>query len=222
MATVPARAMFSGRSVDRLINFSDAVVAVAVTLLALPLVDIPGPAAGDTVWHVVAEHGSQIWTFLFTFYVVAVMWLAHNRILNAIEHYDATIFWVNTTWLVGIVLLPWVSAMYGESSWTGTGVGMVYWGAMAVISLLGAWLGAHIRQHPELLPVGSEELPPDARRRAALRGPLLGVYFLLIGLVSLVAPQLASWMPLGIIPLSMWLRPGSVPVSVTDGTQEET
>jgi branched-subunit amino acid ABC-type transport system permease component len=106
----------TGRSVDRLINFSDAVVAVAVTLLALPLVDIPGPTGDQNAWTVLSEHASEIWTFLFTFYVVAVMWLAHNRILNSIARYDAAIFWLNTTWLVAIVLLPWVSAMFGESA----------------------------------------------------------------------------------------------------------
>ena len=136
-----------GRSVDRLINFSDAVVAVAVTVLVLPLVDIR-PAAGETVWDVISENASQVWTFLFTFYVVAVMWLAHNRILNSIGRYDPFIFWINTTWLAAIVLLPWVSAMYGESEWGRTGVGLVYWGTMAAIALLGSLLGSHLRRPP--------------------------------------------------------------------------
>jgi TMEM175 potassium channel family protein len=198
-----------GRSVDRLINFSDAVVAVAVTVLVLPLVDIEGPAEGETVWTVVGDHASQIWTFLFTFYVVAVLWLAHNRILNAISRYDPAIFWVNTTWLAAIVLLPWVSAMYGESEWGRSGVGLAYWGTMATISLLVSALGAHLRRHPELLAAGTPRLSAAAQRRAALRGPVLGLYFLLIGVASMVTPAIASWLPLGIIPLSIWLRPAA-------------
>lgn len=201
--------MGEGRSVDRLINFSDAVVAVAVTVLVLPLVDIAGPVEGQTVWTVIGEHASQIWTFLFTFYVVAVLWLAHNRILNSISRYDPVIFWVNTTWLAAIVLLPWVSAMYGESAWGRSGVGLVYWGTMATISLLVSVLGAHLRRHPELLSDDAPRLSASAQRRAALRGPVLGLYFLLIGVASILTPAIANWLPLGIIPLSIWLRPAA-------------
>jgi uncharacterized membrane protein len=198
-----------GRSVDRLINFSDAVVAVAVTVLVLPLVDIDGPTEGETVWTVIGDHASQVWTFLFTFYVVAILWLAHNRILNSISRYDPFIFWVNTTWLAAVVLLPWVSAMYGESEWGRSGVGLVYWGTMAAISLLVSLLGSHLRRHPELLADDAPRLSVAARRKAALRGPVLGLYFLLIGVASVVTPVVANWLPLGIIPLSIWLRPAA-------------
>lgn len=205
--------MGEGRSVDRLIDFSDAVVAVAVTVLVLPLVDIEGPAEGETVWTVIGDHASQVWTFLFTFYVVAVLWLAHNRILNSISRYDSFTFWINTTWLAAVVLLPWVSAMYGESQWGRSGVGLVYWGTMAAISLLVSLLGTHLRRHPELLSEDAPRLSAAARRRAALRGPVLGLYFLLIGVASVVTPAVANWLPLGIIPLSIWLRPAASPAT---------
>lgn len=201
------------RSVDRLINFSDAVVAVAVTVLVLPLLDIPGPGEGESVWSVVGRHASQIWTFLFTFYVVAVMWLAHNRILNSIRRYDAFIFWINTTWLACIVLLPWVSAMFGESEWGRSSVGLLYWGTMAAIAFLGALLGWHLRRNPRLLTADAPVLPPSDQRRVAMRGPVMGLFFLVIGIVSVVAPAVATWLPLGIIPLSIWLRPAAEPVS---------
>jgi uncharacterized membrane protein len=208
----------ASRSVDRLINFSDAVVAVAVTLLALPLVDIAGPTQGESVWSVIGDHSSQLWTFLFTFYVVAVLWLAHNRILNSIRRYDPVIFWVNTTWLVCIVLLPWVSKIYGESSWSRTSVGVLYWGAMAAVAFLGTALGSHLHRHPELLDESAPVLSGTDARRTALRGPVMGGYFLIIAAVSTFAPAVAAWLPLGIIPLSIWLRPaaGTVPSSQTD------
>jgi uncharacterized membrane protein len=196
----------TGRAVDRLINFSDAVVAVAITLMALPLVDISAPVDGGNISSVLWEHAPQISTFLFTFYVVAIMWSAHNRILNVIRGYDPAIFWTNTTWLAAIVLLPWISAMYGESKRSEGGVGLLYWSMLAFISLLGTAMSRHIRVHPDLIEA-HEAHSIRTDRRGQFRGVLFAGYFLLIGLVSLVSPILSTWMPLGIIPLSIWLRP---------------
>jgi len=198
----------TGRAVDRLINFSDAVVAVAITVMVLPLIDIPGPEGGQTVWVVLLDHAGQISTFLFTFFVVAIMWLTHNRILNQIRGYDAVIFWTNTTWLAAIVLLPWLSAMYGESAGGQGGVGLLYWTALAFISVLGSMLGRHIRLHPEFVDASatpSRSGPNGSRAR--LRGPVFAGYFLSTGVVSVFFPHVSSWMPLGLILLSIWLRP---------------
>lgn len=199
------------RTVDRLINFSDAVVAVAITLLALPLVDIAAPSEGHTVWQVLGNSAGQIYTFLFTFFVVVAVWTVHNRILNGLVRLDAPLVWLNTSWLAVIVLLPWFSSMYGEGevftdqAVSSSGVGMLYWATLAGATLLIFAMGRRIAARPDLC--GPDD-QPRADGRVAWRGPILAAYFLGIGIVSMVAPGLASWLPLGIIPLSMALRPG--------------
>ncbi len=42
---------------------------------------------------------------------------------------------------------------------------------------------------------------------------MLGLYFLLIGVASIATPAAANWLPLGIIPLSIWLRPAASPAT---------
>ena len=212
--TDDGRPIRSSRAVDRLINFSDAVVAVAVTLLALPLIDIM-PANGESVWATIGDNIGPVIAFLFTFLVVAMMWSAHNRILNGIRDFDGALFWLNTGWLAMVVLLPWFSAMFGESQMVGDGdkwpgVGALYWGTLGAISLLGWCMSWHLSRHPELL---DDEEASSRTLGSARRGVIFGLYFLFIGLVSEFAPDLASWLPLGIIPLSIWLRPmrGSLP-----------
>ena len=203
-----ARTPRSERSVDRLVSFSDGVVAVAITLLALPLVDLL-PGSGESAWDVVSGNVGPLVAFVFTFAVVAIMWSAHNRVLNGIVDYDAPMFWLNVGWLAGIVLLPWFSNLYGSTEMLGTGAdgtgaGAVYWSTLAYISLIGWGMSIHLRRHPEL-----EADPGDAALlgRGAARGLVFAGWFLLTAAMSVVAPSVASWLPLGIIPLSIWLRP---------------
>jgi uncharacterized membrane protein len=191
-----------GRSVDRLINFSDAVVAVAITVLVLPLIDIPGPQGDENVWDVIAANGAQFWTFLFTFYVVAIMWATHNRILRTLAGLDGALMWLNTTWLAAIVLLPWASAMYGEADAGRTSVGVVYWFLLGAISGLGGLMASYLRRHPDLL----DEPRNDTDWRTRVRGPAFAALFVVIGLASTVFPYGASWLALGAIPLTIWLR----------------
>lgn len=210
-----------GRSVDRLVNFSDAVVAVAITVLVLPLVDIPAPQGEQSVWNVTADNGAQFWTFLFTFYVVAIMWATHNRILRDLAALDGTLMWLNTTWLAAIVLLPWASAMYGEADAGRTSVGLVYWFLLGIISGLGGLIASYLRRHPDLLdrPAGSG----DWRTRA--RGPAFAALFVVIGLASTVWPDGASWLALLAIPLTIALRPHgaeSVDTTGVDTTPAES
>lgn len=202
----------SGRAFDRLVNFSDAVVAVAITLLALTISDIRWTQEQyPTVWAVMAEHASVLITFAFTFAVVGYFWLVHNRIFNRMAGYDAQVFWLNLLWLLLIAFLPWPSSLYGEgigiagSEWEGGegfgGAGMLYWGTLALIGMCGGLIAERTRRRPELLEPGMR-----ATASHSMRGFVLGAVFLCIGVTSLFAPGFASWMPVIIIPISSYLR----------------
>jgi uncharacterized membrane protein len=208
-AVDPDSSISTGRSFDRLISLSDAVVAVAITLNILPLIELR-PEDGESVWSVLKEDGGQIGSFVFTFLIVGVMWTAHNRILNRMRGYDSSIFWLNLFWLLLIVLLPWPTALYGgtihflESPGEGdtSGMAMFYWGTLAVISALGALMGLRCRMRPALL------VDPSTSRQTAgqFRGWAFSACFLLIGLVSLISGTISHYLPLGLILLAVLLR----------------
>lgn len=210
----------TGRSFDRLVNFTDAVVAIAITVLVLPLTEIVRPADGQTVWGLIAEHAGQVSAFFFTFFVVALMWGVHNRVVNLMVGYDAVIFWLNIAWIAAIAFLPWPAGLYGSATgiaasdpieWVAGeglgGIGLLYWGTLAVVSILGSAMGHHARRHPELLEPETASAMAEADGLGLYRGYLFGAYFLLTGVVSMFAPVIASWMPLGIIALSIAVRP---------------
>lgn len=203
-----SRDIHTGRDFERLINFSDAVVAVAITVLVLAIVDIR-PAPTDTsIWTTISDNAGQLYTFLFTFLVVGIMWLAHNRVLNQLRGFDGMIFWLNLFWLAGIAFLPWPSAMYGEGFMTSgepriAGLGLLYWMTLAFISIVGWLIAWHAQRVPELLePTRAHRaLPPSSIGH--YRGLVFAALFIVIGVATTIADALASWLPLLIIPVSM-------------------
>ena len=52
------------RSFDRLVNFTDAVVAIGITLQLLPIIDVAAPMSGDSVWDVVTANSGQLVAFV--------------------------------------------------------------------------------------------------------------------------------------------------------------
>lgn len=199
------------RAFDRLVNFTDAVVAIALTLQLLPLIEIEGPAPGETVWQVIGENWGQIFAFLLSFVIVVVMWTVHNRVFNVMRMYDGTILWLNLGWMLAIAFLPWPTAMYGTASSTEDigvgGVGLLYWLNLAVISGLGSLIAYHAAHHPDLLEPGAASRGWLAQsRRARLRGTVITAYFVVIGFISEVIPEYAGWIALGLVPLGRFLR----------------
>lgn len=189
-----------GRGYDRLVNFSDAVVAIAITLLGLPLVDIEPPRDGASAWTVLTDHGDKVWSFVVTFLVVAVLWLAHHRVFDQIDAYDGAILRLDMLWLLTIVFLPLPSAWMGEVGFS-HGVGLLYCLTLALNSVTLWLVVGHIARHPDLLDEDTRQRPEASR---AARSLVFAAYFLAVGLLSLAAPDLASWAMLGLIPVSIW------------------
>lgn len=98
------------RAMDRLLLFSDAVVAIAITLLAL---DLPVPQ-GSTVaafWTSVKDNAGHYAAFLISFLVIAVAWSNHHDLFRYARRGDARLRWLNMAWLLTIVLIPFVTRM---------------------------------------------------------------------------------------------------------------
>jgi uncharacterized membrane protein len=98
------------RAVDRLTIFSDAVAAIAITLLAI---DLPVPA-GDTVSEFLssARHNSGHYAaFLISFFAIAGAWSQHHDIFRYAKRMDGRLRMINTEWLLMIVLIPFATKL---------------------------------------------------------------------------------------------------------------
>ncbi|MFD9126930.1 TMEM175 family protein [Kitasatospora sp. NPDC059571] len=93
-----------------MIFFSDAVVAIAITLLALELPVPEGPtvSAFRSAIHDDLDH---YLAFLISFAVIAAAWGQHNRIFQYTERTDARLRTLNAVWLLTIVLNPFATKL---------------------------------------------------------------------------------------------------------------
>jgi uncharacterized membrane protein len=110
-------------SFERLVLFTDAVVAIAITLLVLPLVDAvsEGVANGASSIEVITENWAQIFSFLLSFYVIAQLWSAHHQLFHAVTVVRRGVFTLNMLWVLTIVALPFSTEMvgaYGDDRFT--------------------------------------------------------------------------------------------------------
>jgi uncharacterized membrane protein len=196
------------RYLDRITAFSDGGVAIALTLLVLPLVDIIPPDVdhGQTAWDVLRDEGPLLSSFAITFVVIAVMWMAHSRVFMVIEEYDAFIVWANVFYLFAIVTLPFPSKWLQVAGFDG-GIGTLYFLALATSSISLYAIGVHAHRHPELL---TEEGRSGEGSQNVHRGAFYGTYFVIGVVVSIVLPSWAGWYLVALWPAAVvWDRFGA-------------
>ena len=72
--------MRTARGLERLIHFTDAVAAIALTLLVLPLTEIPGTLDGSgSFGEVFTEHFGELTAFGISFLVIWTLWRTTAR-----------------------------------------------------------------------------------------------------------------------------------------------
>ena len=120
---------------ERLVTFLDAVVAIAITLLILPLVDVLASDEHQSLSSFYGDNVDRFGAFLLSFVVIARLWLAHHRTLEHVGEYDSHFVLLNIAWILTIVFLPFatqVAAEYGGHDRLAVGT---YVGAICASSL---------------------------------------------------------------------------------------
>ncbi|WP_245614486.1 TMEM175 family protein [Actinokineospora inagensis] len=95
-------------STERLVFFSDAVVAIAMTLLALEL-PVPTGATNAEFLHTLGEHRGEYLAFGISFLVIATYWRAHHRLFAHIAAVSKALMMYNLLWLFAQVVTPFAT-----------------------------------------------------------------------------------------------------------------
>jgi uncharacterized membrane protein len=97
-------------SPERLIAFSDGVIAIAITLLVLNM-EIPNNYATMGFSDVMGESLKKFDTWLISFWIIGSFWIAHHKLFMKIKHIDVTILWYNLFFLLIITSLSWTVSL---------------------------------------------------------------------------------------------------------------
>jgi uncharacterized membrane protein len=138
------------RELARVTAFTDAAVAIALTLLVLPLVTVAHEAGDTPLATLVNQHSGDLAAMLLSFFAVALFWRAHRRMFERLERVDEMLLVLNVLWLLGVVFLPVPTAVLTLESTDGFGAALLYLTNLLYISLLGLALNGWIHLRPEL------------------------------------------------------------------------
>lgn len=135
---------------ERLVMFTDAVAAIALTLLILPLLEtISDVEPTATAADLVRDHIGQFGAFAFSFAVIFRFWWAHHRIFGHISRLNVQLVQYSTLWTFGVVLLPIPTAIITAVHPSPASVAL-YGGALVLVTGSMSMIALTAFRHPEV------------------------------------------------------------------------
>jgi uncharacterized membrane protein len=95
---------------DRMIAFTDGVVAILITILVLEL----RPPAGHRLGDIVHEKG-RLLAYVLSFVFVAIYWVNHHHLMQVVHRIDGRVLWANIHLLFWLSLTPVATDWLGEA-----------------------------------------------------------------------------------------------------------
>jgi uncharacterized membrane protein len=163
---------------DRLGAFSDAVIAVIITIMVLEL-KAPDEATLSALLPLWPTAISYSVSYLF----IAIIWLNHHHLLRFVDHTTPALIWVNFAHLFGVSLVPFATAWMARTHMAAVPVA-VY--AAIFVSVNIAYL---VFERQVLGQVDATQIPQRARRMAMRRSFVTLSIFATAMLVAAFAPR---------------------------------
>jgi uncharacterized membrane protein len=192
---------------ERLILFSDAVFAIALTLLVIEI-KIPAlhgeeatdPGLLSALGHLVPKFLG----FFLSFFLIGLYWTRHHGLFRFVARSTPRLLWINLLFLLSVVLMPFSTGIFGEYSTPGTlhlkTPLIIYVLNIAFIGVMNFWMWNYIGTSSN--GVSTADIDPMIVRQSKTRAILVPCVFLLAIPVAFVSPIAARYVPI-LIPIVM-------------------
>ena len=189
----------------RLEAFTDAVIAIVMTIMVLDLRPPAGHSWGDL------EHGHvlpRLLVYALSFTFLAIYWNNHHHLMHVVERIDGRVLWANMGLLFALSLTPAATAWWGGH--TSYKAPVVVYGLVLLLSAIAYFLltRALLALHP-----------PDSRLAIAIgsdrKGRLSAIAYLVGIAVAFFEPWVAIAIYIGVA--VVWLVPDSRITRVIEG-----
>jgi uncharacterized membrane protein len=190
---------------SRLEAFSDAVLAIIITIMVLEL-EVPH----EPTLHALAESATGLLTYLLSFVYLGIYWNNHHHLFQLVDRVRGGVLWPNLHLLFWLSLVPFTTAWMDEHF--GTTPVMVYG-----INLLLAALAFYLLQLSVMRAGG-----PSNALREALGRDLKGKISPLIYLFGIIGSLLWVWVGIAayVLVAVIWLVPDRRMEHYIDAHQE--
>jgi uncharacterized membrane protein len=199
--TVRSNGPEAGHGLERTIFFSDAVIAIAMTLLALEL-QVPAAHDGVSLAEDFADKmGHQYAAFLISFAVIAMLWFNHHRFFQNVARLTHRMMLLNLGSLFAVVLMPFATKMTTDLE----GETAQSWGTAFYAGVMCLWatLYALMVWEAQRARLWSDAMPKTAIARMIAGWAPGFAPFLLSIPVAFADPGLAKFMWILVAPFSV-------------------
>jgi uncharacterized membrane protein len=177
-------------TLERIVFFSDAVFAIAITLLAieLRLPDLPPGQTDATFIEALGELWPSVFAFVISFVVIAAFWVGHYRTFRYIVDADGRLVAINFGLLFCIAILPFPTSIIASQGDLPSAV-IVY----AVFGLATGTFSTLLWVYPsQVAHLVSPAVTPVIARYVSYRAAVIPIAFAVSIPVALASPYL-SW-----------------------------
>jgi uncharacterized membrane protein len=183
-----------GLTTNRLEAFSDGVLAIVVTLLALDfgqaektIAELPG-CSHQQVLDYLGGLWPHVLGYVLSFVLIVIYWILHHVMFHHIHRVDRGLLWFNALFLMTVAFLPFPTDLLAECIFHESNVIVALYGAAHLVvglSLAGMWIYA--ARGRRLLTDGADAQTVRLLTRTALAGPALYAAGIALTFISIPA-----------------------------------
>jgi uncharacterized membrane protein len=163
---------------ERLGAFSDAVIAVIITIMVLELKAPEEDASFSALLPLWPTAVSYVISYLF----IAIIWLNHHHLLRFVKHVTPALIWVNFVHLFFVSLVPFTTAWIARTHLASAPVAL-YAGIFVCIDL-----AYRVFERQAFDQADPSELSEHVRRMARRRSLITVLIFAAAAVCAMVAP----------------------------------